>query len=262
MKIILQAIPCSRTLSVAIFLVANNSLCETNSLVEMDWKHMTSKDRLSAITFTTPAYQQAVLSAVIDEANKVAKDLDLSELLPIAKTNLLAAYISPPKTAHLTRRLGNITTSNYVYYVSCDNKFSSLVATHLETSLDGYKKSFLWPVSRVNTNSAFRMANQILTAARIDVNALNQDCDIYVEPAMIEGINGKHFIPVYSVIWAGRDRGKKGAFIQFFEPTRSILQMNIDVSKYILRLPLQITNLDYLLSQTNAPADTNMPKRQ
>jgi len=40
--------------------------------------------------------------------------------------------------------------------------------------------------------------------------------------------------------------------------TKTILQMHVNKSEYILRKPLQITNLDFLFSQTNAPVTTNV----
>jgi len=38
--------------------------------------------------------------------------------------------------------------------------------------------------------------------------------------------------------------------------------MHVNKSEYILRKPLEIPNLDLLLSQTNAPAETNVPAKQ
>jgi hypothetical protein len=46
---------------------------------------------------------------------------------------------------------------------------------------------------------------------------------------------------------------RPAAIIELFEPTKTLCQMRVKESKYILRKPLEITNLDFLLSQTNAP---------
>ena len=44
--------------------------------------------------------------------------------------------------------------------------------------------------------------------------------------------------------------------------TKTILQTQVNKSEYILRKPLQITNLDFLFSQTNAPVTMNVPAIQ
>jgi hypothetical protein len=62
--------------------------------------------------FTTPAFQEEGLRLVIDEANKVARDLRLPESLPITRTNLTHAFIAPFGYTFIRKRLGNVTTSN------------------------------------------------------------------------------------------------------------------------------------------------------
>ena len=179
------------------------------------------------------------------------------EQLPITKTNLIEAHIAPPRMAKIG--IGNITTSNYVYYISVGDKFSFLVRTHLEAEYSQLQKQYLWPMSRMDTNAAYQLATQFLAAVSMDVKALNRDCDLTIRAFTPEGKNGSHFVPVYWVSW-GKD-GKPIASVELFEPTKTIRQMHVNKSEYILRKPLEITNLDYLLSQTNAPVETNVPAK-
>jgi hypothetical protein len=219
---------------------------------------MNPKERFNALTFTTPAYRNEALRLVIEEANRVAQELNLQEQLPITQTNLLEAYISPPRMAQGMKAIGNITTSNYVYYVSVGNKFSFLVRTHLEEEETQARSKYLWPVSQVDTNAAYQLATQFLAAASMDVNALNTNCDLHIDTCLLESAKGKHFVPLYWITWSEKNnRGLGGASIELFLPTKTILQIHVNKSEYILRKPLEITNLDYLLSQTNAPQATN-----
>lgn len=232
----------------------------TNSLVSPDWSKMTSQQRVQALTFTTPAYRKDALQLIIEEANRVAQELNLPEQLPITQTNLLEAYISPPRLAYASKRLGNITTSNYNYCVSVGDKFSFLVRTHLEEEERRAKTEYLWPMNQMDTNAAYQEATQLLIRASMDVTALCRNCNVHIDASILEGKNGEHFVPLYWITWSEKDnRGLGGASIELCLPTKTILQMHVNKSEYILRKPLEITNLDYLLSQTNAPPPTNAP---
>jgi hypothetical protein len=41
------------------------------------------------------------------------------------------------------------------------------------------------------------------------------------------------------------------ASVALFMPTKTLLQLRVEDTQYILRKPLQITNLDFLLSPSN-----------
>jgi hypothetical protein len=76
--------------------------------------------------FTTREFHSEALRLVIEEANKVAKELQLPEPSPITRTNLTHAFISPFGYMLDRKAVGNITTSNYCYCVRQDYKFSQL----------------------------------------------------------------------------------------------------------------------------------------
>lgn len=230
----------------------------TNSLIKPNWSKMNARERYHALMFTTPAYQKEALRLIIKEANRVAQELNLPEQLPITQTNLLEAYISPPRMAYASKRIGNITTSNYNYCVAVDNKFSFLVRTRLEEDEDQARSKFLWSMSQMDTNAAYQLAVQFLKAASMDVNALNTNCNLSINAFTPEGKNGEHFVPIYWITWSEKDKGRGGASVELCLPTKNLLQMHVNKSEYILRKPLEITNLDFLLSQTNASFQRGM----
>ncbi len=196
-------------------------------------------------TFTTEAYQREALRLLIEEANRVARELKLSEHLPITQSNLVEVFIQPPALG----MFGTISTSNYVYYASVGKKLSGVSQRKLNEVWVKEQKEYVWPVSRLDTNAAFHAATQIMTAARMDVRALNRDFTIDVHATMSEGPYGARFVPDYWVAWL--KEGKSVALIEFFEPTRSIRQLVVFDPKYILREPIRVPNLAKLLSQTN-----------
>jgi hypothetical protein len=220
-----------------------------------NWTTMTARQRYEKLNFTTPAYRKEALRLIIEEANRVAQELNLPENLPITESNLVEVFISPPQMAKIG--FGNITTSNYTYYVTVGDKFSYLDKRFdnvMNEDRDKLKEQYLWPMSRMDTNAAYQVATQWLAAASMDVPAIIRDCDVHVEAFTPEGKNGAHFVPLYRVYWMQKKGGSLGstALVEFFEPTKTLRQLRVNKSEYILRPSLQITNADFLLSQTNA----------
>jgi len=206
--------------------------------------------RPNNLMFMPEAYRKEALRLVLQEANQVATALQLPEKLPIAETNLLAWHISPPGISRLTKSVGNVTTRNYTYYVSIAGKFCFLEKTHQDEDQRRLVAQYSWPVSRLDTNAVYQLATQWLTAASMDVNALNTDCNLHIHPTALNGQGAEaHFLPVYWVFWTkGAEGHGSMASVELFAPTKTLMQLRVEDSKYILRKPLQFTNLDLLLS--------------
>ncbi len=187
-------------------------------------------------------YKGVALRLLIEEANRVAHELQLDERLPIAEGDLVAKYIPSSAMAQKTRIVGNISTSNYTYYVSIDNKFSFLERTDLAAQYKRLKQQYLWPMSRLDTNAALTLATQLLASASIDVDSLNREGRVNVLAFTPEGKGGAHFVPVYWVYWMPKDSRRNGsiASVQLFTPTRLVLQLRVEKAKYILRRPLPV----------------------
>jgi len=58
-------------------------------------------------------------------------------------------------------------------------------------------------------------------------------------------------VPLYWITWSEKSKGRGGASVELCLPTKTLLQMHVNKSEYILRQPLLVANLDDLLSQTN-----------
>lgn len=210
--------------------------------------------------FTTPEYQKAALNAVINEANHVALELNLHEQLPITQSNIVSNFISPFGYAYMKNRIGNVTTSNYTYYVSEGNKFSFLESTHIEEKCLAYQSQYTWPLSELDTNLAYELAAQSLMAVSMDINGLNRDFDLAVVPdnTYVHSPKDK-FVPIYHVLWKPKDfQQMGGAEVTVFTPTRTLLEMRVEEPQYIKREPLVISNLSELFPGT-AQITTNLP---
>jgi hypothetical protein len=222
--------------------------------------------------FTTPAYQKEALKRIIQEANEVANDLNLPEELPITNSNLVEFHVSPFGFAYAYKAIGSVTTKHFSYYVSRDNKFSQLnIADYDQTCLRLVNQG-TFPVERINTNEAFRLATNWLTRASIDVAKLNKEClpHVAVSPYW-SGLSNlgdkpkKSFIPIYYVWWTYPDDAIKGegsaAEVELFAPTETILQLGVEDPKYNLRQQIVFTNMATLfpgiaLVHTNYPVKT------
>ncbi len=157
---------------------------------------------------------------------------------------------------------GNITTSNYTYYITIADKFSFLEKRNMEQDYRDLKVQYLWSTNRLDTNAAYQLAVRFLKEASMDVNGLNRDCDVHIEALFPGGKSGKSFVPIYWVYWEKRMSKGHGsmASVEVFEPTRTIRSLRVEDAKYILRKPLQVANVDSLLGQTNTPQAIENPK--
>ena len=195
-----------------------------------------------ALPLTADRYRNAVVRVLIEEANKVAHDLQLDERLPIVESDLVAKYLPSLHIAQELRIVGNISTSNYTYYVSIDNKFSSLERTGLTGEYQRLRQRYLWPMSRLDTNAALTLATQWLSSVSMDVASLNREGHVNVEAFSPEGKAGAHFVPIYWVYWKPKDSTRSGslATVQLLLPTKLLLQLRVGRAKFILRQPLPV----------------------
>ncbi|MDE3100106.1 MAG: hypothetical protein KGJ88_11595 [Verrucomicrobiota bacterium] len=217
------------------------------------------------LRFTTRLYQQCALELVSREANSVAEELNLTNDIPITISNLVEFHISPFGFAYARRAIGFIATSNYTYYVSRGDKFSDVTVADYDQTCSRYMKQSL-PIKQFDTNAAYQLATQWLSAVHMDVKGLNRDYRVHI--ALSPFWNGlstlgemprKQFVPIYYVWWTN-DRGGRGgvADVELFEPTKTLLQLDVQDPKYILRQPLAFTNLAALFPGV-ATISTNYP---
>lgn len=207
--------------------------------------------------FTTDAYRKEALRLVISEANHAAKELKLPEVIPISESNLIKSFINPYGYARARGAIGNITTEPFAYYVSKGSKLSYIEGTHQTEDCQRYMASYTWPISKIDTNQAYRLAMQWLAAFSADVKSLAQNCQVRIssDDAYVKCPAGK-FVPVYFVNWSkGFGIGSSVASVRVFAPKNTLLQLRVEDPTYILREPIVFTNLDVLLS-TNATDHT------
>ena len=209
---------------------------------------------VAALTSMPGGYEREALRLVIQEANRVATELRLPDKLPITERDLVRRYMSPPAMAKITTAVGNVATSNYAYYVSIDRKFCFLEGMHQDADRRHWHSQYAWPVSLIDTNAAYQLATQWLSAASMDVEGLNRDCILHIHTYTEDNRqeHAERFLPVYWVYWTKGSEGHGSvASVELFTPTKTLMQLRVEDPKYILRKPLQSTNLDLLTSDTN-----------
>ena len=177
----------------------------------------------------------------------------MPESLPITENDLVRRYISPPPLAKVTKAVGNVATSNYAYYVSIDRKFCFLEGMHQDEDRRRWHSQYAWPKSLMDTNAAYQLANQWLRATSMDIERLNRDCILrvhaYTESNRSE--DPERFLPVYWVYWTRAAETWRRASVELFAPTKTLMQLRVEDSRYILRKPVQFTNLGSLTSDEN-----------
>jgi hypothetical protein len=245
---------------VCLFSILALSVCGqiASNTISLEGNQIGVRHRLPRLNFMPPAYKKEGLRLVIQEANQVAQELHLSEDLPITENKVIESFISPPGILKIG--FGNITTSNYVYFVTVGDKLSFLTRANLKREEQKLRAQYLLPMNKMDTNAAYQLATQWLAAVSMDVVSINQNCNVHVEAFIPEGKNGKHFTPIYWVYWLDKKAGSRGGVsVELCLPNKTLLQLRVNKSEYILRPPLMVTNLDFLLTQTNAATGTNAP---
>jgi hypothetical protein len=226
------------------------------------------------ITYTTDAYRREALRLLIEEANAVARDMNLPETLPITESDVVVGFICPFGFGYKDQSIGRITTKNYDYGVTVANRFSALGVANYDDVCRQCRASAMWPTNRVDTAGAYRMAVEFLAAAHMDVAALNRDCHVTSEVNSLwngfrEGqvLRSQTFVPIYDVFWqtvTNREDlsayipGQK-ALVEVFTPTQTLLQLSVTDPKYILRQPAVFKNLAELVGGTNIIALAYQP---
>jgi hypothetical protein len=223
------------------------------------------------LRFTTKAFQEDALRLVIQEANQVARDLDLPERLPIAEASLIHSFVGPFGFTYMEKAVGNVTTTNYSYAVGRGYKFSDLTINNLDGRCLAYRRRYQVPVTQLDTNTPYQLATQWLATLRMDVQALNAECEVQTEidrywndlkPGEEFTKTNATFVPIYFVSWLSTNRAEEfrgKAQVHLFLPTKTLLQLDVMDAKYILRPSLVFTNLAALFPG-QATVATNWPK--
>jgi hypothetical protein len=217
--------------------------------------------------FSTKEYESEAFRLVLEEANAVARQLDLPEQSPISCSNLASAFILGYGDSQVLRAVGNVHTRDFGYFVSVGFKLSYVTSAHSDRDCAEWAKRYQWPASLLDTNGAYQLARRWLSSAKMDVDALNRDCTVRIEPerSWNRGLKKGTFIPIYDVAWLSPKNVREGfgdiARVCLFLPGKSLVDLSVRDSKYILREPLSFTNLDVLLSGTPTikwkPPDTS-----
>ena len=134
---------------------------------------------LPPLMFTTKAYQHEARKLMIREANAVANELQVHEDLPITESNLCGVFISTFGFAYEEKKIGTISTKNYTYFCSLDNKFNKIVVANYDNVCFECQKVLL-PIAKTNFAGAYQLATQWLEAVSMDVKGLNRDCKVHV----------------------------------------------------------------------------------
>lgn len=248
-----------------LFAVAVHGQSNANLKSAPPWLGMSSPQQNKFFLSGSPAYREEVSRLLLQEANRVARELSLPEKTPISETNVIKVTIYPPRLAKNMEAVGNVITTNFTYYVSVGYKFSALTRTHLQQEDNQLKSKYILPIGQMDTNAAFQLATQFLNAASMDVAALNRDCDVRIDIAVTDGQDNEHFVPLYSISWVKRGKQEmpgNAASVELFLPTKSLRQLHVNKSEYILRQTLQITNPDFLNLPTNGPTRQFAPFRR
>ncbi len=198
--------------------------------------------------YTTPAYSNAAVNLLLDEANSAARALALPEKLPITVADLAETYVPPGYP--FTRSFGNITTRSYGYFSTYGNQLNSVTrlpdpGDELRFYPHWVRDRYLAPIAglRASSNNAVSLAVEWLKAFNADVPALLHDAKISV----MTPVNTANFVPFHVVLFGDL------AEVHLIEPSRTLLDLVVKRPAYNHRKTLSLPNREDLLAQTDDP---------
>lgn len=197
------------------------------------------------------SHREVVLRAMLNEANLYAKELHLSENMPIEQSALTEVFVSPLQFADQFGTLGSLRTTNYSYAFGRGRRLTYI--TRLPRDKSGkplYERFKPWRIepSAINTNAAYTVATQFLSAAFIDLPKLLQSNEVSIRPLVILDMTTS----VYRLEW--KQAGNNVVEVGLDEPTKELWLLRVEDPGYILRPPLVSTALTNLPSPSGAAA--------
>jgi hypothetical protein len=230
-----------------------------------------AKIQMERQTFATEAYKEAALRVLLAEVNELAHDLSLEETTPLKKEDLTEVRIQPPFFTQYGHNFGCISSRNYSYCASKDNKLCYVTKLFQGGNADRLrdvqvlKRNFVLPKSGMDTNAAHVAALHFLEKAHVDVSSLEKHCSIEISALDM----GSNFVPLYQIRWfepfeslemrtPDVPTNQIAAFVEFFAPTMQLRSLRISDAKYLMRRQLSVPNCEGLLQQTQ---DEGIKKR-
>lgn len=194
-----------------------------------------------------PAYRDAVFRLMLAEASTYAAQLNLPEKLPLTTASVTEKFIASPRLATGFGALGSFRTTNFSYGFGKGRHLSYVTRLPKDKSKRSpYERMKPWAIdaSMVNTNAAYRLATQFLAKAFVDLPRLST-ASVAINPMTVL----KMPTSIYTVEW--QRGGSPVVQVTFDEPKAELWTLRVEDPEYILRKPLEVSNLDSLLSQTN-----------
>ena len=205
-----------------------------------------------------PAYKEAMSKLMLAEVNDYANVLNLPEQLPITTNSLKEVFVTSPYLAERFGALGSFRTTNFSYGFGKGKQLCYITRFIKGSNPYDYdaNKPYAIDPSQVNTNAAYSMATQFLAKAFVNMSQLSTSSIVSIEPWVILHMTTSK----YTVQW--ERNGKPVVKVVLSPPKAELWTLRVEDPSLILRKPLEIPNLDLLLSQTNTPAETNVPAKQ
>lgn len=188
----------------------------------------------------TPPDREALLGAMLAEANAYAASLGLPETLPLTLESLTEKFTTPPRVAVRFGTLGSLRTTNYSYGFGEGRHLcyvTRLPKDKSNRSLYERMKPRAIDPSAVNTNAAYSMATQFLARAFVDLPKL-AGAKLSIYPMTIL----KMTTSVYTVEW--QRGGSPLAEVRFDQPKAELWSLRVEDPALILRKPLELPNTE------------------
>jgi len=204
--------------------------------------------------YTSAAYKAVALQLMLGEANHFAEALKLPAPLPIGISQLADAYVSPPKFG----LGGSLQTTNFAFTFH-EGRLHSIVrldVLHGPEPLRDIFDRLSQQATLVDSNGAYRLATQWLSAASVDVETMVRKYPKEIsqrryaanaprEDRTLPKSGKDKPLPIYDVKWRDSSRPEyiAGAIkVSILAASNQLLALEIGDFSFSIRPPVVVTN--------------------
>src|ERR1035441_3594328 len=162
------------------------------------------------------AYKTTVVAMALVQASQVAHRLDLPCLETIVQSDVKRVFVSPPGLSKPMLPSVSFDTTNFGFSFTDGKLYVIHGYSHNDWDMLHYHQ---WVKMRslIDTNAAYQLATQWLSAVSVDVSALNRHYPRSVGQAQFWGDKGTNLValPIYQVKW-GDDVANPRVAVEIF----------------------------------------------
>jgi hypothetical protein len=225
-----------------------------------DYHLLTLPNAILKISF---AYKATVVAMALTQATQLAQRLNLPCQKPISQPDVKSAFVTPPGLSKPMLPSVSFDTRDFTFSFT-DGKLHVIHGyAYNDWDMAHYHQWVKMP-SLIDTNAAYQLATNWLSAVSVDVAALNRQYSVSVgqphfwkNPRVDTNLVA---LPIYQVKWGCDAGGNAQVAVEIFGPTKELMDLTMTDQSFLTHTNLYLTNSTELNNVPNPPKNLAPPE--